>query len=70
LDAPYIPRAEIALAGRPLSPSEQALVDKHGFAITAQDASSFHVGYTALFHKHQPVYITADSLLYAWQLWG
>lgn len=61
------PAAELELAGRPLTQPERAKVDEHGFSILAGGAAqSFHVGYTALFHAHQPVYITADSLLYAW----
>ena len=60
------PKHEIELASRRLSPAEAALVDKNGFAILRGDITSFHVGYTALFHAHQPVYVTADSLLYAW----
>ncbi len=54
-------------AERKLSSSEQQLVDKQGFAIIGgSETTSFHVGYTALFEQHQPVYVTADSILYAW----
>ena len=60
------PKHEIELASRPLAPAEAALVERNGFAILHGDVASFHVGYTALFHAHQPVYVTADSLLYAW----
>ncbi len=54
-------------AGRPLDAVEQAQLARDGVAILGRrPVPSFHVGYTALFHAHQPVYITADSLLYAW----
>jgi hypothetical protein len=62
-----VPGDEAKLAARSLSKNEQQLVEKHGFAILEHgDTQSFHVGYTALFKQHQPVYVTADSLLYAW----
>jgi hypothetical protein len=61
------PKDVVALVSRDLSAKEQALVDANGFAILGSATpQSFHVGYTALFHAHQPVYVTADSLLYAW----
>jgi len=54
-------------AERKLSSAEQELVGKQGFAILGgSETTSFHVGYTALFEQHQPVYVTADSILYAW----
>ncbi len=54
-------------AERKLDGAEQALVDKQGFAIIGgSETPSFHLGYTALFEQHQPVYVTADSVLYAW----
>ena len=61
------PRDVLVLAGRDLTGPERTLLDRDGVAILG-DASvqSFHVGYTALFHDHQPVLVTADSLLYAW----
>jgi hypothetical protein len=62
-----VPRDQAALAQRALSSAEQRLVDKHGFAILEHgETQGFHVGYTALFKEHQPVYVTADSILYAW----
>lgn len=61
------PKEVLALAGRDLGPAEQATLDKTGLVVLAADpVQSFHVGYTALFHAHMPVYVTADSLLYAW----
>lgn len=64
---PFVPTAAKATAERKLSSSEQQLVDKQGFAIIGgSETQSFHVGYTALFEQHQPVYVTADSILYAW----
>lgn len=64
---PFIPKAATATAERKLSSAEQQLVDKQGFAIIGgSETESFHVGYTALFQQHQPVYVTADSILYAW----
>ena len=61
------PKDVLALAARPLTGAEQAKVRDRGFAILGKGAAqSFHVGYTALFHAHQPVFISADSLLYAW----
>lgn len=64
---PFVPKAAKATAERKLSSGEQQLVDKQGFAIIGgSETQSFHVGYTALFEQHQPVYVTADSILYAW----
>ena len=61
------PKDVLALAGRDLSAAEQATLAKTGLVVMAADpVQSFHVGYTALFHAHMPVYVTADSLLYAW----
>ncbi|MEO7094776.1 MAG: DUF3160 domain-containing protein [Polyangiales bacterium] len=57
----------LKLAARDLTGAEQAVLDKRGLVILGKDpVQSFHVGYTALFHAHAPVYVTADSLLYAW----
>jgi hypothetical protein len=54
-------------ATKPLSATERAAIAKDGFAILSdRQAPSFHIGYVSLFHDHQPVYVTADSLLYAW----
>ncbi len=62
-----VPQAAVAVADRKLNGPEQKLVEKQGFAIIEQaETQSFHVGYTALFKQHQPVYVTADSVLYAW----
>ena len=61
------PQNVLKLAARDLSSTEQAMLDQRGLVILGKDPiQSFHVGYTALFHAHQPVYVTADSLLYAW----
>jgi hypothetical protein len=60
-------KQELELAERALKPGERAKLDRNDFVILVDAAGqSFHVGYTALFHAHKPVYITADSLLYAW----
>ncbi len=62
-----LPKSDLELAGRPLSASEAKVVGDSGFAILEHgETRSFHVGYTAVFHAHQPVYVTADSILYAW----
>jgi len=64
---PFVPREAAKAADRKLTGSEQQLLDRQGFAILGgSEATSFHLGYTALFEQHQPVYVTADSLLYAW----
>ncbi len=61
------PEDVLKVAARDLAGPEQAVLDKRGLVILGKDPiQSFHVGYTALFHAHKPVYITADSLLYAW----
>ncbi len=61
------PADVLQVAARDLTGAEQAVLDKRGLVVLGKDPiQSFHVGYTALFHAHQPVYITADSLLYAW----
>jgi len=66
-DRSMVSRQDADAASRPLTASEQKTLDANGFAIVAAgETPSFHVGYTALFHAHQPVYITADSILYAW----
>jgi hypothetical protein len=63
----FVPAADTHLADSKLTKAEQRLVDSNGFAILARgETSSFHGGYTALFEEHQPVYVTADSILYAW----
>src|SRR4051812_1419941 len=55
------------LAARELTAGERAKLDQNDLVVLGDGATqSFHVGYTALFHAHKPVYITADSLLYAW----
>jgi hypothetical protein len=62
-----IPQSDSAVARDGLSAAESQLLQKHGFVISERgQVTSFHAGYTALFHDHQPVYVTADSLLYAW----
>lgn len=61
------PKDVLKLASRDLTKAEQRVLDAQGLVILAKDpVQSFHVGYTALFHAHSPVYVTADSLLYAW----
>ena len=61
------PADVLEIAARDLSGAEQGVLDKRGLVVLGKDPiQSFHVGYTALFHAHQPVYVTADSLLYAW----
>ena len=61
------PADVLQVAARDLTGAEQAVLDKRGLVVLGKDPiQSFHVGYTALFHAHQPVYVTADSLLYAW----
>jgi hypothetical protein len=49
-----------------LSGAEAEAVRHDGVVLTDDTAPSFHVGYTALFRAHQPVYVTADALLHAW----
>jgi Protein of unknown function (DUF3160) len=61
-----IPPQAQALADRPLAAQESAVLGQDGFVLSRDPVQSFHVGYTALFHAHQPVYVTADSVLYAW----
>jgi hypothetical protein len=52
--------------GRPLSQPQRDALARNGFVIGADsDAENFHLGYVALFKAHQPVYITADSILHA-----
>jgi hypothetical protein len=61
------PKDAIDAANRELTASEKKLLAQQGFAILERgEATSFHVGYTALFKQHAPVYVTADSMLYAW----
>jgi hypothetical protein len=58
---------ELELAARPLTASEQDKLAQNGLVILGNGRTqSFHVGYVALFHANQPVFISADSLLYAW----
>jgi hypothetical protein len=62
-----VPDHEEKLAERTLTGEEKRLVEANGFAILEHGGTqSFHIGYTALFKQHQPVYVSADSLLYAW----
>jgi hypothetical protein len=50
----------------PLGEPQRVALARNGFVIDAgHDTSSFHAGYTELFKAHQPVYITADSILHA-----
>lgn len=62
-----IPPQAQALSERGLAPAESRILSEQGVVLPANGSvTSFHVGYTALFHANQPVYVTADSLLYAW----
>lgn len=56
----------VAIAKNPLDSLEKAVLAREGVVVTHKTAPSFHVGYTSLFREHQPVYVTADSLLEAW----
>ncbi len=61
------PKDVLALADRDLGAEEQRLLDRNGLVVMGHSAvQSFHIGYTALFHAHAPVLVTADSLMYAW----
>lgn len=67
LERALIPAEAQALSDRALAPAEAKILSEQGLVLPASGGvSSFHVGYTALFHANQPVYVTADSLLYAW----
>jgi hypothetical protein len=58
---------EQALAARALTADERKVVDTTRFAILGGGpVKSFPLGYVALFHAQQPVYVTADALLHAW----
>jgi hypothetical protein len=58
---------EDTLATRALSPDERKTIDAAQLVMLGSgNVRSFHTGYGALFRAHQPVYVTADSLLYAW----
>jgi hypothetical protein len=62
-----IPKEALALSSRSLERSEEDVLAKQGLVVLSKGTSpSFHVGYTALFHDNQPVFITADSILHAW----
>ena len=66
-DRTLLPEKERVLAERGLELSEAGILAREGVVLSSQGtASSFHIGYTALFHANQPVYVTADSLLHAW----
>ncbi|WP_394845004.1 DUF3160 domain-containing protein [Pendulispora brunnea] len=47
--------------------TESQLLAKYGIAIGGRSARSFHRGYADLFHRHEPVYVTADAILEGWQ---
>ncbi len=56
-------------ATAPLRAEAKAIHDREGFVLVSpakEQLSSFHLGYSALFRGHQPVYVTADALLHAW----
>lgn len=61
-----LPAETSKLAARALDSNEASLMARDGLVITEDTVTSFHVGYTALFRAHQPVYFTADALLEAW----
>src|SRR5215469_11309542 len=66
-DSILLSKDDLELAARPLSNAEAKVVSDVGFAVLERrETRSFHVGYTTIFHAHAPVYVTADSLLYAW----
>ena len=50
---------------QPSADARTVLADKGLVISTTATAPSFHLGYTALFKAHEPVYFTADALLYA-----
>jgi hypothetical protein len=61
-----VPRETPQLDEQPLSPEAEALLRQRGFVISATPhIPSFHLGYTAVFRSHAPVYFTADSVLHA-----
>ncbi len=61
-----LPRSVEHLYQRVPSAEERTVLADKGLVIsTTATAPSFHLGYTALFKAHEPVYFTADSLLYA-----
>ncbi len=66
-ESALIAKSVLDLAARPLSAAQSKVFDDAGFVIR-DDAKpqSFFLGYTSVFHAQQPVYVTADSLLYAW----
>jgi hypothetical protein len=54
------------LVARPISGAEASVLDREGLVIAGGvDVPSFHLGYSALFKAHDPVYITADAILHA-----
>ncbi|APR86555.1 Hypothetical protein A7982_11904 [Minicystis rosea] len=61
-----VPESIRHLVGRPVSAGERGVLDDKGLVIsTDEKVPSFHLGYTALFKAHEPVYFTADALLHA-----
>ncbi|HEX4513588.1 MAG TPA: DUF3160 domain-containing protein [Polyangiaceae bacterium] len=62
-----IAKAELDLGAHALSTTQTKVLGDSGFAILDDvRPKSFFLGYTSIFHAHQPVYVTADALLYAW----
>src|SRR5262245_54742515 len=61
-----LPGSAANIARRRPSATERAVLDKTGLVIAAgARVPSFHLGYTALFKAHEPVYFTADAMLHA-----
>lgn len=49
------------------APTPEAIARDNGFVILGKTTTdSFHAGYREVFKNHQPVYVTADSVLHAW----
>jgi hypothetical protein len=53
----------LGVASRPPTAAEGAVLRDKGLVITGGEVGSFHLGYSALFKAHAPVYFTADGLL-------
>lgn len=65
----HSPPAIPMVATAPLKKEAKSILDREGFVMLSppkERYSSFHLGYSALFRAHEPVYVTADALLYAW----
>ena len=61
-----IPMSVAHLPGREPTRAERAILQDKGFVISSEaKVPNFHLGYTALFKAHEPMYFTADALLHA-----